>query len=357
MGRFELNRKRPLIIAGPCSAETRGQVLDTCAAIAVMGKVDLLRAGVWKPRTKPGSFEGMGTRGLTWLAEAKEATGLPVAVEVATARHVEAALKYGVDAIWVGARTTVSPFAVQDIADAVRGEGEVTVFVKNPVNPDIDLWAGAVERFLGAGIGPERLGLIHRGFSYFGESRYRNSPMWHLVFGMRARFAELAMICDPSHIAGDRAYVQEIAQTAADLRYDGLMVESHISPADALSDAAQQLTPGELDEILRAIHWRTGEVDNPAFARRLEKYRREIDQIDSELFTLLSRRMEVAEKIGRQKLENNVAILQGNRWRDIVEKVTARAAELNLSEEFVRTVLEAIHIESIGRQNRIMNSD
>lgn len=355
MVRLDLNRKRPLIIAGPCSAETRSQTLDTCAALAATGAVDILRAGVWKPRTKPGSFEGAGVRGLAWLAEARAATGLPVAVEVATARHVEAALRHGVDALWVGARTTVSPFAVQDIADALRGNRDVAVIVKNPVNPDIDLWTGAVERFAGAGIGPERLGLVHRGFSYFGESRYRNSPMWHLVFGMRARFPELAMICDPSHIAGDRAYVHEIAQTAADLRYDGLMVESHIRPDEALSDASQQLTPAALEEMLRAIHWRTGEGENPEFARRLEKYRREIDQIDSELFTLLSRRMEVSERIGEQKRDNNVAILQGNRWRDIVEKVMARAAELNLSDEFVRTVLEAIHIESINRQNKIMN--
>lgn len=315
----------------------------------------MLRAGVWKPRTKPGSFEGTGVRGLAWLSEAKAVTGLPITVEVATARHVEMALRHGIDVIWVGARTTVSPFAVQDIADAVRGVAGIAVLIKNPVNPDVDLWTGAVERFMGAGIGTERLGLIHRGFSYYGESRYRNSPMWHLVFEMRARFPDLNMICDPSHIAGDRAWVHEIAQTAADLRYDGLMVESHICPSEALSDAAQQLTPGELDKMLCAIRWRTVEVGNPAFARRLEKYRREIDQIDSELFTLLSRRMEVAEKIGRQKLENDMPILQGNRWRDIVEKVTARAAELNLSEEFVRTVLEAIHIESIGRQNKIMN--
>ncbi len=330
-------------------------MLDTCTALAATGRIDMLRAGVWKPRTKPGSFEGTGVRGLAWLAEAKAATGLPVTVEVATARHVEAALKHGADALWVGARTTVSPFAVQDIADAVRGSG-VAILVKNPVNPDMELWAGAVERFLGAGVGPERLGLVHRGFSYFGDGRYRNSPMWHLVFGMRSRFPALTMLCDPSHIAGDRAYVQEVAQTAADLCYDGLMIESHIRPAEALSDARQQLTPAGLDEMLRALRWRTEQADNPVFARRIEKYRREIDQIDSELFALLSRRMEVAEKIGRQKLENNVAILQGSRWRDVVEKVTTRAAELNLSEDFVKTVLEAIHIESIGRQNKIMNS-
>lgn len=324
-------------------------------AIADTGMVDMLRAGVWKPRTKPGSFEGSGVRGLAWLAEAKTAAGLPAAVETATAKHVESALKYGVDAIWIGARTTVSPFAVQDIADALRGVGDVAVLIKNPVNPDIELWAGAVERFAGAGIDPARIALIHRGFSYFGENRYRNSPMWHLIFGMRSRYPELAMICDPSHIAGQRRYLQEIAQTAADLRYDGLMIESHICPDAALSDSSQQITPDQLARLLTDIRWRTDEVDNPEFVRRLEKYRREIDQIDTELFTLLSRRMEIAERIGEEKRDNNVAILQRNRWREIVDNVTARATELGLSAEFIRTVLDAVHIESIGRQNKIMN--
>ena len=355
MGRFELGGERPLIIAGPCSAETRAQTLETCAAVAATGMAGMLRAGVWKPRTKPGSFEGSGARGLAWLAEAKAATGLPVAVEVATAKHAESAMRHGMDALWVGARTTVSPFAVQDIADAVRGNSDIIILVKNPVNPDMDLWAGAVERFAGAGIGSGQLGLVHRGFSYFGESRYRNSPMWHLVFEMRARFPELPILCDPSHIAGDRAYLREVSQTAADLRYDGLMIESHICPDTALTDAAQQITPADLKELLGSIRWRTGEGGSPRFGKRLEKYRREIDQIDSELFTLLSRRMEISEKIGEEKRDNNVAILQRNRWRDIVEKVTARAEELNLSAEFVKTVLEAIHIESINRQNKIMN--
>lgn len=355
MGPFKTDGRKPFIIAGPCGAETREQTLETCRAIAAAGLADMLRAGVWKPRTKPGSFEGSGTRGLAWLAEAKTQTGLPVAVETASAKHVETALRYGVDAVWVGARTTVSPFAVQDIADALRGVEGVGVLIKNPVNPDPELWAGAVERFAAAGIPHERIALIHRGFSYFGEYRYRNAPMWHLIFGMRARYPELAMICDPSHIAGTRRYLQEIAQTAADLRYDGLMIESHVCPEAALSDASQQVTPAELERLLRGIRWRTDEGENPEFARTLEKYRREIDQIDSELFMLLSRRMEIAERIGEQKRDNNVAILQRNRWREIVENVTARASELGLSAEFIRTVLDAVHLESIDRQNRIMN--
>lgn len=354
MGLFELKGK-PLIIAGPCSAETREQTLETCIGLASGGVVDMLRAGVWKPRTRPGSFEGSGVRGLAWLAEAKAATGLPVAVEAATPKHVEAALRHGMDAIWIGARTTVSPFAVQDIADAVRGNQNLAVFIKNPVSPDIELWSGAVERFAGAGVGPDRMGLVHRGFSYLGESRYRNSPMWHLVFEMRARYPEHTMICDPSHIAGDKRYLREISQTAADLRYDGLMIESHVRPAEALTDPAQQLTPAELKELIGSISWRTGEEDNPEFARRLEKYRREIDQIDSELFALLGRRMDVSDRIGQEKRDNNVAILQRNRWRIIVHNMTARAEELGLSAEFIKTVLDAIHIESINRQNKIMN--
>ncbi|MCL2561363.1 MAG: bifunctional 3-deoxy-7-phosphoheptulonate synthase/chorismate mutase type II [Rikenellaceae bacterium] len=346
--------RKPFIIAGPCSAETREQVLETCTALAATGRVDMLRAGVWKPRTKPGTFEGAGARGLAWLTEARGATGLPVAVEVATARHVESALRHGIDAVWIGGRTTVSPFAVQEIADAVRGQRGVAVLIKNPVNPDIDLWSGAVERLLAAGV--EQLALVHRGFSYSGVGQpYRNSPMWHLVLEMRARWPHLAMICDPSHIAGRREHLREVAQTAADLRYDGLMIESHVCPSQALSDAEQQITPAALDALLSEIRWRSPDGGDPEFARRLEQFRREIDQIDAELFTLLGRRMQIADMIGEEKRANNVAILQHDRWRDIVERVSLRAAELGLSPAFVKTVLEAIHIESIDRQNRIMN--
>ncbi len=355
MNTFKLDAKRPLIISGPCSAETKEQTLETCKQLAATGLVDVLRAGIWKPRTRPGTFEGVGLKGLAWMAQAKEITGLPIAVEVATPKHVESALEFGVDILWIGARTTVSPFAIQDIANALQGNKEITVLIKNPMNPDLDLWAGAVARFTNAGIPQQNIGLIHRGFSYFGHSKYRNAPMWHLIIEMRSRFPEMAMICDPSHICGCREYLQEVSQTAADLRFDGLIVESHICPDKALSDASQQLTPKDFEQMIRNINWRADSVDNPEFAKALERYRTEIDQIDSEVFDLLARRMRVAENIGRVKRENNVAILQGGRWNSIVEKVIAQAEKLELSPEFLKTVLEAIHIESINRQNQIMN--
>lgn len=347
--------KRPLIIAGPCSAETREQTLETCSALAATGMVDMIRAGIWKPRTQPGSFEGQGARGLAWLAEVRRRTGLPVAVEVATPKHVHTALRHGMDALWIGGRTTVSPFAVQDIADALSGNRAIPVIIKNPVNPDIALWAGAVERFLNAGIPQDNIVLIHRGFSYFGENRYRNSPMWHLAFDMRSRFPEFRMLCDPSHISGDRRYIREVAQTAADLCYDGLMVESHCCPDRALTDAAQQLTPNDLAATLRSINWRRGNNENPEFLHSLEAYRREIDTIDSELVKLLARRMEIADRIGGEKLRHDVAILQNGRWNTIVKRALVEARRLGLSPEFVRTILEAIHVESINRQNTIMN--
>ncbi len=257
MNNFKLGEKRPLIISGPCSAETREQTLETCVRLAETGVVDMLRAGVWKPRTSPGSFEGVGLKGLAWMAEAKRLTGLPIGVEVATAKHVESALEFDVDCVWIGARTTVSPFAVQEVADALRGSG-ATVLIKNPMNPDIDLWAGAVKRFAAVGIPLENIGLIHRGFSFFGHQKYRNAPAWPLAFEMRSRFPEMMMICDPSHMAGTTEYIHELSQAAADLRYDGLIIESHICPSQALSDAKQQLIPGELERLVRSINWRRG---------------------------------------------------------------------------------------------------
>lgn len=354
MTKFKLNAKKPLIISGPCSAETEEQTLATCRALAASGKVDVLRAGIWKPRTKPGCFEGSGLKGLAWMAKAKQETGLPIAVEVATAKHVEEALEFGVDVLWIGARTTVSPFSVQEIADALRGK-DVPVLIKNPMNPDIDLWGGAVARLLNVGVSRENIGLIHRGFSYFGHSKYRNSPMWHIILEMRQRFPDLMMICDPSHICGNRTYLQEVSQTAADLRFDGLIVESHVCPDEAWSDASQQLIPEDLVKMVKSISWRKDSVDDPEFVKSLELYRTEIDQIDSEIFDLFKRRMVVAEKIGEVKKKNDVAILQGGRWSNIREKVMAQAAGLDLSEEFLQTILEAIHIESISRQNRVMN--
>ncbi len=352
METIDLKAHRPLIIAGPCSAETREQTLETCRRVAATGLVHILRAGVWKPRTKPGSFEGVGMKGLVWMNEARQETGLPFGVEVATPKHVEAALEFGADVLWVGARTTGNPFSVQDIADALRGT-DVTVLVKNPMNPDIDLWAGAVARLQNAGV--RKLGLIHRGFSAYGVSRYRNNPMWHLAIEMRSRMPELPMICDPSHIAGKREYLREVAQKGADLNFDGLIIESHICPAQALSDAAQQVTPDDLETLLRSIVWRQSTTDNPEYKDQLSALRRQIDQIDAETFELLSKRMRVAEQIGRVKRQNNVAILQGGRWNSIVEKVVAQAPQLGVSEEFLKTVLEAIHLESINLQNKVMN--
>ena len=354
MKNFKLGDKRPIVISGPCSAETREQTLETCVQLAETGVVDMLRAGVWKPRTSPGSFEGIGEAGLEWMAEAKRLTGLPISVEVATAKHVESALKFGVDVVWIGARTTVSPFAVQEIADALKGN-DVSVLVKNPVNPDIDLWAGAVKRFAAVGIPIENIGLIHRGFSYFGSSRYRNPPMWPLAFEMRSRFPDMMMICDPSHMAGSTEYLHELSQTAADLRYDGLMIESHICPAQALSDAKQQLVPGDLEKLVRSINWRKEVADDPEFVTALKLYRDQIDQIDAELFSLLSRRMKISEEIGRVKRANNVIILQSSRWGAIKERILAQADKLQLGREFLGDILEAIHLESINRQNSVMN--
>jgi chorismate mutase len=353
MKKFKLGEKRPLVISGPCSAETREQTLETCVRLAETETVDVLRAGVWKPRTSPGTFEGVGLKGLAWMAEAKRLTGLPIGVEVATAAHVKSALEFDVDMVWIGARTTVSPFSVQEVADALAGSG-VAVLIKNPMNPDIDLWAGAVKRFAAVGIPMEDIGLIHRGFSYFGQQRYRNAPMWPLAFEMRSRFPEMMMICDPSHMAGTTEYLYELSQTAADLRYDGLIIESHVCPAQALSDAKQQLIPGELERLVRSINWRREAADDPEFVKALDRFRDQIDQIDTELFSLLSRRMKISDEIGRVKKENDVAILQSNRWNSIKEKILSQADDLGLGREFLNDVLEAIHLESINRQNNVM---
>ncbi len=354
MTKFKLGEKRPLVISGPCSVETREQTLETCVRLAETGVVDMLRGGVWKPRTSPGTFEGVGLKGLAWMAEAKRLTGLPIGVEVASAKHVEGALEFEVDCVWIGARTTVSPFAVQEIAEALKGSG-VSVLIKNPMNPDIDLWAGAVKRFAAVGIPIEDIGLIHRGFQYFGQSRYRNAPMWPLAFEMRSRFPEMMMICDPSHMAGSTEYLLELSQAAADLRYDGLIVESHCNPSEALSDAAQQVVPGELERLISSVNWRRDAVDDPEFVQALNRFRDEIDQIDAELFDLLSRRMRVSERIGRVKKDNDVVILQSSRWGEIRDRVLAQSERLGLSPEFLNAILEAVHVESIERQNSVMN--
>jgi chorismate mutase len=348
----KLWQKRPLIISGPCSAETEAQVVETAQRLAKTGKIDMLRAGIWKPRTRPGSFEGIGTKGLPWLQQAKKVSGLPTAVEVATGKQVEDALTFEVDVLWIGARTTVNPFSVQEVADALRGV-DVPVLIKNPINPDLELWTGAVERVAKAGI--KRIGLIHRGFSSYGNTEYRNAPMWHLAIEMKRRNPELMIINDPSHICGRRDILMDVAQTAIDLDFDGLMIESHIDPDNAWSDAKQQVTPEKLSEMLSSIIWRKEDINSEAYHAALEKLRQQINHLDDELMQILGQRMKIAEKIGQYKKDNNITILQTNRWNQILERAFAKGEKLGLSKEFITKYFDAVHMESINHQNKIMN--
>ena len=348
-----LLQKRPLIISGPCSAETEEQVVQTATRLAATGKVDILRAGIWKPRTRPGSFEGIGTKGLPWLQQARKESGLPVAIEVATAKQVEDALHFGVDVLWIGARTTVNPFSVQDVADALKG-ADVPVLIKNPINPDLELWIGAVERVANSGI--KNIGLIHRGFSSYGNTEYRNAPMWHLAIEMKRRNPGMLMINDPSHICGRRDILLDVAQKAIDLDFDGLIIESHIDPDNAWSDAKQQVTPERLGEMIRSIVWRTEAIDSEELHAVMEKMRQQINQLDDELLQLIGQRMKVADKIGQYKKDNNITILQTNRWNAILERAYQRGDKLGLSQEFITKYFDAVHMESINHQNKIMNS-
>ncbi len=345
--------KRPLIISGPCSAETEEQVIATATRLAKTGKIDALRAGIWKPRTRPGSFEGIGTKGLPWLQQAKKLTGLPTAVEVATGKQVEDALHFDVDILWIGARTTVNPFSVQEVADALRG-AKVPVLIKNPINPDLELWTGAVERVQKSGI--EKIGLIHRGFSSYGNTEYRNAPMWHLAIEMKRRNPEMMIINDPSHICGRRDILIDVAQKAIDLDFDGLMIESHIDPDKAWSDAKQQVTPERLAEMLDTIIWRKENINSEAFHAVLEKLRQQINHLDDELMQLLGQRMKIADKIGEFKKNNDITILQTNRWNEILERAFKTGDSLGLTREFITKYFDAVHMESINHQNRIMNS-
>jgi chorismate mutase len=346
-------KKRPLIISGPCSAETEEQVIETAQRLAATGKVDMIRAGIWKPRTRPGTFEGVGTKGLAWLQQARKLTGLPMTVEVATGKQVEDALHFDIDVLWIGARTTVNPFSVQEVADALRGSN-VPVLIKNPINPDLELWMGAVERI--AKVGVKEIGLIHRGFSSYGNTEYRNAPMWHLAIEMKRRNPELLMINDPSHICGRRDILLEVAQKAIDLDYDGLMIESHIDPDKAWSDAKQQVTPEKLGEMLDAIVWRREDVNSEEFHQALEKLRNQINHLDDELMQILSQRMKIAEKIAVYKKENNITILQTNRWNEILNRACQRAEKIGLSKEFITKYFDAVHMESISHQTKIFNS-
>jgi chorismate mutase len=345
--------KRPLIISGPCSAETEAQVIETAQRLAATGKIDMLRAGIWKPRTKPGGFEGIGAKGLPWLQQAKKLTGLPTTVEVATGKQVQDALTFDVDVLWIGARTTVNPFSVQEVADALRG-ADVPVLIKNPINPDLELWTGAVERVARAGI--KQIGLIHRGFSSYGNTDYRNAPMWHLAIEMKRRNPGMPIINDPSHICGRRDILLDVSQRAIDLDFDGLMIESHIDPDNAWSDAKQQVTPERLKEMLEAIIWRKEDVNSDEYHAALEKLRQQINHLDDELMQLLSQRMKIADKIGQYKKDNNITILQTNRWNEILERAAAKGEKIGLSKEFIVKYFDAVHMESINHQKKVLDS-
>lgn len=347
----ELGLSHPLLIAGPCSAETEEQVLEVAHKLKD-STATILRAGIWKPRTRPGNFEGVGAIGLKWLQRAKEETGLLTATEVANPYHVELALKHDVDVLWIGARTTVSPFVVQEIAQAMKGIDKI-VLVKNPINPDLALWEGALERLYTQDI--MKLGVIHRGFSSYGENTYRNNPEWQIPIDFKSNFPNVPMLIDPSHIAGNREKIAYLCQKALDLNYDGMMIETHPNPDKAWSDADQQITPEALIELMRSLRVRTSDVGKQASADTLHKLRTKIDIVDDELVALLGKRMKIAEEIGVWKKENNVSILQEERWRKVLERMLELGEINEMSETFMLRLYKAIHQESINHQNKIIN--
>ena len=339
----------PIVIAGPCSAESEEQVLSVASKLFANG-IDVFRAGVWKPRTRPGSFEGVGKEALPWLQRVKSEYSMPVAIEVATAEHVELALAAGIDILWIGARTTANPFAVQELADALRG-ADVPVLVKNPVNPDIELWVGAFERLYNSGI--RKLGAIHRGFSSYGEKFFRNSPQWQLPIELRRRFPQLPIICDPSHIAGKRELIMMLSQQAMDLDFDGLMIETHCNPVCALSDARQQITPDELEVILSRIIKRSSDV----FSADFSSYRKQIDSIDDEIIRLLSKRMQIAREIGEIKREKGLTVFQPFRYSETMERCARGCVDGKLDADALKAIFESIHSESIRQQLSIINEN
>lgn len=341
-----IDAKRPLVIAGPCSAETEEQVMATATQLKAYG-IQIYRAGIWKPRTKPGGFEGIGSVGLPWLKRVKDELGMYTATEVATAKHVREALAADVDILWIGARTTANPFAVQEIADALEGT-DIPVFIKNPVNPDLDLWIGAIERIYNAGV--RKIAAIHRGFSSSDRKIYRNLPQWHIPIELHRQLPNLPIICDPSHIGGKREFVGPLCQQAMDLNFDGLIVETHVNPEKAWSDATQQVTPDTLDLILNTLVIR----DTHQTTENLTALRRQIDEIDNDLLALLARRMRVSEEIGQYKKEHNMPVLQEQRYDEILQKRIAQAVEMDMHPEFMKTVLVAIHEESVRHQMVIM---
>ncbi|MEM8999693.1 MAG: bifunctional 3-deoxy-7-phosphoheptulonate synthase/chorismate mutase type II [Bacteroidota bacterium] len=342
----------PLVIAGPCSAETEGQVLKIAHELKDTD-VNYYRAGIWKPRTRPGNFEGVGAIGLKWLQKVKAETGLKTATEVANKTHVDLALEHDVDLLWIGARSTVSPFIVQDIADALQGTDKI-VLIKNPVNPDLSLWLGAVERFYKAGI--KKLGVIHRGFSTYEKTKYRNIPEWQLAIELQTRFPDLPLINDPSHITGKRDMIFDVSQTALDLNFDGLMIETHHDPDNAWSDAAQQVTPKRLVHIMEDLRIRKETDQEAAYNAKLSNLRAQIDVIDNQLIDILGKRMKVSDGIGELKKQRNVAVLQTNRWNAILGNMILEGESKGLSEEFVLRMFKAIHQESINHQEKIINA-
>lgn len=347
----DLGLDHPLVVAGPCSAETEDQVLKIAHELKD-SDVNYFRAGIWKPRTRPGNFEGVGALGLKWLQKVKAETGMKTATEVANAAHVKLALEHDIDMLWIGARSTVSPFIVQEIAEALEGTDKI-VLVKNPVNPDLALWLGGIERLYSANI--KNLGVIHRGFSTYEKTRYRNNPEWQIAIELQNRFPDLPLICDPSHITGKRDMIFEVSQTALDLNFDGLMIETHFDPDNAWSDAAQQVTPESLIQLMVDLKIRKSTDTEADYRNALNTLRTQIDVVDHQLIEMLGKRMQVADAIGALKKEKNVAILQSRRWNEILGKMILEGEENNLSEEFVLRIFKAIHQESINHQKKVIN--
>lgn len=347
---FGIEHERPLVISGPCSAESRDQIIKTALRLNEKG-VRIFRAGVWKPRSRPGNYTGSGSIGLEWLKEVKQITGMLTAVEVATKSHVQEALKNDVDILWIGARTTVNPFMIQELAETMKGIKN-PVLIKNPINPDLDLWIGAVERFIRVGI--RNIGVVHRGFSLYQNKKYRNEPLWQIPLDLKTQFPELTMICDPSHICGNTDYIYEVSQTALDLDFDGLMIESHINPFKALSDAKQQITPDELSMLLKKLKVRR---QNLNFSDSLDAFRKIIDEKDKELIKILSDRMEAVRMVGKIKNENDILILQNDRWKSILKNMTLLGEKYQMNTEFIQAILKLIHQESIFQQSLLMNKD
>lgn len=349
----DLQLDHPLVIAGPCSAETEEQVMAVANELK-NSDVSVFRAGIWKPRTRPGGFEGVGAIGLPWLQRVKKETGMLIATEVATAEHVKLALQHDIDVLWIGARTTVNPFAVQEIADVLQNTDKI-VLLKNPVNPDLSLWMGGLERLYNSGI--KKLGVIHRGFSTYDKSKYRNNPEWQIAIDFQNKYPDLPLICDPSHITGKRDMIQEVSQQALDLNFDGLMIETHCTPDAAWSDAAQQVTPESLKQIFVDLKVRKETDLADDYSTQLSKLRTQIDDFDGKLLEILSKRMKVADQIGLLKKEKNVAILQNSRWNEILGRMILDGEEKGLSEEFILKIFKAIHQESINHQEKVYKAD